>query len=232
MEMLLVNPRKRRKRAKGRKRASRRRSRRRSSGGKRRAAAGYVVGNAPIRRRKLNPRRRRRGRSRRRRGFARRRNPISIRGFMPGNLMGQVTGAIPGAVGALGLDVLLGFVPVPVAWKTGIPGYLTKIVGAVALGMAAGYVVSSATAAKMTTGALTVMFHGILRELVATNLPSVPLGMYLRPGMAGLGYAGSGYNPMNGMGLYLPDISADDMGMDQRDLGAYLQPDIYQDGTY
>lgn len=143
--------------------------------------------------------------------------------------MSQVTGALPGAIGALGLDVALGFLPIPVNFKTGIPGYLTKIVGAVALGMAAGYVVSGSTAAKMTTGALTVMFHGILRELVATNIPSVPLGMYLRPG---LGYAGSGYNPMNGMGLYLPDISADSLGMDQRDLGAYLQPDYYQPDTY
>lgn len=144
--------------------------------------------------------------------------------------MGQVTGAIPGAVGALGLDVALGFLPIPVTWKAGIPGYLTKIVGAVALGMAAGYVVNSATAAKMTTGALTVMFHGILRELVATNLPQVPLGMYLRqPGVGGLGYAGSGYNP--GMGMYLPDISSDDLGMDQRDLGMYMNPDL-SEGYY
>jgi hypothetical protein len=222
MEMLLVNPRKRRRKAKGRKRA---RARRRRSGGARRAAAGYTVGNAPIRRRKLNPRRRR-GRSRRRRGY--RRNPISLRGFAPGNLMNQVTGALPGAVGALGLDVLLGFVPIPVTWKAGIPGYLTKIVGAVGLGMLAGNMVGQATAARMTTGALTVMFHGILRELLATNFPAVPLGMYLQPGFAGLGYAGSGWNP--GMGMYLPDISADDMGMDQRDLGAYLDngnPDYY-----
>ena len=231
MEMLLVNPRKRRKKAKGQKRRSSRR-RRRSSGGRRKAAAGYIVGNAPIRRRKLNPRRRRRSGKRRRRGFARRRNPISLGAFKPGNLMANVTGALPGAVGALGLDVLLGFVPIPVTWKAGIPGYLTKIVGAVGLGMLAGYVVNQSTAAKMTTGALTVMFHGIMRELLATNFPQVPLGMYLRPGFAGMGYAGSGYNPMNGMGLYLPDISADDMGMDQRDLGMYVQPDVWQEGTY
>lgn len=217
MEMLLVNP-KRRRKAKSQKR---RRSRRRSSG-RRRRAAGYVVGSAPIRRRKLNPRRRR-GRSRRR--SFRRQNPISLRSFAPGNLMSQVTGALPGAVGALGLDVALGFLPIPVNWKAGIPGYLTKIVGAVGLGMLAGKLVGGSTAAKMTMGALTVMIHGILRELVATNLPQVPLGMYLQPGLSGLGYAGSGFNP--GMGLYLPDISSEDMGMDQRDLGAYTQPDIY-----
>lgn len=217
MEMLLVNPRKRRKRSKGQKRRSSRR-RRRSSGARRRAI-GYTVGTAKIRRRKMNPRRRRRGRSRRRR------NPISLRSFAPGNLMSQVTGALPGAVGALGLDVALGFLPIPVTWKAGIPGYLTKIVGAIALGMAASKVAGSGTGAKVTTGALTVMFHGILRELLATNFPAVPLGMYLRPGFSGLGYAGSGYNPMNGMGMYLPDISADNMGMDQRDLGMYMAQD-------
>ncbi len=229
MEMLLVNPRKRRKKAKGRKRRSSRR-RRRSSSRRRRRATGYVVGNAPIRRRKLNPRRRR---GKRRSRGRRLRNPIggfSLSRFSPGNVMGQVTGALPGAVGALGLDVALGFLPIPVTWKAGIPGYLTKIVGAVALGMLAGKVVGGGTAAKMTTGALTVMFHGILRELVATNLPGVPLGMYLNPGFSGLGYAGSGYNPMNGMGLYLPDISGDDMGMDQRELGMYM--DASQDGYY
>ncbi|RPH75967.1 hypothetical protein EHM76_00365 [bacterium] len=222
MEMLLVNPRKRRKKARGQKRRSSRRRRRRS-GGARRAAAGYTVGSAPVRRRKLNPRRRRRGRGRRR--AARRRNPISLRSFGPGNLMSQVSGALPGAVGALGLDVALGFLPIPVTWKAGIPGYLTKIVGAIALGMAASKVAGASTGAKVTTGALTVMFHGVLRELLAANFPTVPLGMYLRPGVSGLGYAGSGYNPMNGMGMYLPDISADNMGMDQRDLGMYMAQD-------
>lgn len=222
MEMLLVNSRKRRAKAKGRKRRA---SRRRSSG-KRRAASGYVIGRAPIRRRKLNSRRRRRSR-----GRSRRRNPISLRSFRPTNVMDTVMGALPGAAGALGLDVLLGFAPIPVAWKAGIPGYLTKIVGAVGLGMLAQNFVGQRTAGQFTTGALTVMFHGILRELVATNLPQVPLGLYLQPG--GMGYAGSGYNPMNGLGLYLPDISSDDMGTDSRDLGMYMDPNIgFSQGDY
>jgi hypothetical protein len=145
--------------------------------------------------------------------------------------METVMGAMPGAAGALGLDVLLGFAPIPVAWKAGIPGYLTKIVGAVGLGMLAQNFVSQRVAGQFTTGALTVMFHGILRELVATNLPQVPLGLYLQPG--GMGYAGSGYNPMNGLGLYLPDISSDDMGTDSRDLGMYMDPSIgFSQGDY
>jgi hypothetical protein len=116
-------------------------------------------------------------------------------------------GAIPGAVGALGLDMLLGVVPIPATWKSGMLGYVTKIFGAIGLGMIAKTVVSSHTAAQLTQGALTVMFHGILRDFVATNVPSVPLGVYLAP-RTSLGYYGSGWNPDAGMGAYLPDLSA------------------------
>jgi len=166
-----------------------------------------------------NPRRRKRRsrmrnpRRRRARGGYRR-NPLSLKKFSVGNVSGQVMGALPGAVGALGLDVLLGVLPIPVTWKAGIFGYATKIVGAIGLGMIAKTVVSEATASRMTTGALTVMFHGIMRDFVATNVPSVPLGMYMLPRIpaAGLGYYGSGWNPAGAahMGAYLPDISGGD----------------------
>jgi hypothetical protein len=127
-----------------------------------------------------------------------------------GGISNQVMGAIPGAVGALGLDVMLGVLPIPATWKAGMLGYVTKILGAVGLGMVAKTVVSSHTAAQLTQGALTVMFHGILRDFVATNVPSVPLGIYLAPRMAGMGYYGSGWNPADGvsLGAYLPDLSA------------------------
>lgn len=113
-------------------------------------------------------------------------------------------GAVPGAIGALGLDVLLGVVPVPAQFKSGIFGYVTKGVGAIALGMVAGMVgVKSSTAAKMTEGALTVMIHGALRQGVSQFAPQIPLGAY--PDEM-LGYAGSGWNPSydDGMGAYLP----------------------------
>jgi hypothetical protein len=62
----------------------------------------------------------------------------------------------------------------------------------------------------MTTGALTVMFHGIMRDFVAANVPGVPLGMYLHTGMpvSGMGYYGSGWNPTGDthLGAYLPDM--------------------------
>jgi hypothetical protein len=135
-----------------------------------------------------------------------------------GGISSQLMGAVPGAVGALGLDVLLGLVPVPATWKTGMLGYVTKIVGALGLGMLAKMVVSQHTAAQMTNGALTVMFHGIMRDFVATNVPSIPLGMYMNPSpVQGLGYYGSGWNPSreSTLSAYLPDISdnGDSMAM-------------------
>jgi hypothetical protein len=113
--------------------------------------------------------------------------------------------AVPGAIGALGLDVLMGLVPfIPAQWKTGIPGYLVKAVGAVALGMIANAsgLVRASTAGKMTEGALTVMLHGLFRGLTAQFAPMVPLGAY--ESIDGLGYSGAGYDA--GVGAYLPGM--------------------------
>jgi hypothetical protein len=137
--------------------------------------------------------------------------------------------ALPGAFGALGLDIALGYIPVPANWKLGILGYVTKSVGAIGLGMIAQNFVRPATAAKMTEGALTVMFHGILRNLTAQFAPAVPLGMYLPSTNGNMGYYGSGWNPEyeSGLEAYLPDMSMDPMSTDNRDLGMYLETDEY-----
>lgn len=153
-----------------------------------------------------------------------------------GGISGQVMGAIPGAVGALGLDVMLGLLPIPPAWKAGTLGYVTKILGAVGLGMVAKTVVSGHTAAQLTQGALTVMFHGIMRDFVATNVPGVPLGVYLTPrigaGMNGMGYYGSGWNPANTMGSYLPDLSRNAPSMDMNSMGMDSYAVAQNGGTY
>lgn len=201
MEMMLVNPRRRRKgRAKSRRRSSKRRRRMSAK------QAAFFGGGR--RKRRSNPIRS--SRRRKRRGSrARRRNPSGRRFGLPsvGGISSQLMGALPGAVGALGLDILLGFVPIPASWKAGPLGYVTKILGALALGMGAKMVVSQHTAAQMTNGALTVMFHGIMRDFVATNVPGVPLGVYLAP-PSGMGYYGSGYNPSANLNAYMPDMDA------------------------
>lgn len=243
-EILLVNPRRRR----GRKRRKmsakqlmyfgggrkRRRKRRAASSGRRRRRSSRrrnpIVNLSPVRRRK-----RRRGRARRRSHARRRRNP-SLRGvtsaFKPRALQATLMNAVPGAVGALGLDVAMGFLPIPATWKAGYLGWVTKAAAAIGIGMVAQNFVKSSTAAKMTEGALSVMFYGILRNMTAQFLPSVPLGMYMAP-RVGMGYYGSGWNPDGDSNLaaYLPDISSDSMSTDERDLGMYMETGEYGYGN-
>lgn len=136
--------------------------------------------------------------------------------------------ALPGAFGALGLDVLMGYIPLPANFKGGFAGYITKSVGAIGLGMLANMsgMVRASTAAKMTEGALTVMFHGAMRQAMTQFAPQIPLGMYLDESQPTMGYYGAGWNPdipfntggSNSDVGYLPDISAgqpyDTFGLD------------------
>jgi hypothetical protein len=241
-EILLVNPR-RRARRKGRSAAQKAATRRmiaanraKRSGGSKKRRRNPVAANPRRRRRKakrVSVRRRRNPiAANPRRRIRRRRNPISTRGMMnrfkPKTMLGQVRSAVPGAVGALGLDVIMGYASfIPPTWRVGIPGYLVKAVGAIALGAVASNFVRPATANAMTEGALTVMLHGVLRQGVSQYAPQVQLGMYLNdPGA--LGYYGSGWNPNyepGDLGAYLPDMSMDSLTTDQTDLGTYVDGD-------
>lgn len=210
-EILLVNPRRRRRPTRARRRTSTRKRRRN-----------------PV---AANPRRRRRSPVRRRSVRRRRSNPrmrLNVR-----TVQNQVMNAIPGAMGAMALDLALGYIPLPVNLKTGIPGYLTKAVGAIGLGMVAQNFVKAKTAASMTEGALTVMMYGVVRNLTAQFAPQlVPAGgmsMYLGPDQ-NMGYYGSGWNPNviddpDAMGTYLPELTTEGMDTDESGfsgMGAYL----------
>jgi hypothetical protein len=100
-----------------------------------------------------------------------------------------------------------------------------KGLGAVGLGAVAGMAgVRADTANRMTEGALTVQLHTIGKNLVSQFMPNIALSEYI----GGMGYYGSGYNPgvddpdwYSGMGTYLPDLSADDIGMDQEGFAMY-----------
>lgn len=198
-EILLVNPRRRRKAPARRKTSTRRR---RSTARRRnpvRRAAKRIV------RRRRNP-----VRARRRATRGRRRNPV---GFRQAAIKGQVQTGITGALGALGLDVALAYIPLPAQLKAGIVGKLVKAGGAIALGVVANRFlnVSAANAAKLSEGALTVQFHGIGRELLGQFAPGVAMSAYLNDESDSLGYAGSGWNPSvswagnegNGMDAYI-----------------------------
>ncbi len=198
-EILLVNPRRRRgRRTAAQKRATRKMiaaNRRRGGGARRRrrnpigpyanrtrrrrpAGLGYYVS---------NPRRRRRpARARSRRRY--RRNPTTMRGMVNQLLLP----AAQSAGGALLLDILWGFVPVPETIKTGPMRHVAKGIGAIVLGQVVGMMANRRLGNTMAMGALTVTFHAAFREMTAQFVPQINLGYYSPGATAGfdsqLGY--------------------------------------------
>ena len=145
-----------------------------------------------------------------------------------------------GAVGALGLDVIQGYLPIPANLKAGIVGTGVKALLAIGMGVVASNfkVIRGATANKMVNGALTVVLHDELRKQVAVFAPGLQMGEYMDANA--LGYYGSGYpagvmeEGYGGMGSYLPELATDDMGMEQMGLGMYegSEPEYIEDMAY
>ena len=151
-QLLLVNPRTRRK---SRKSASRRKN--------------------PVRaRRRRNPVHRKRARRhnpiRIHRKRARRRNPLSLRG-MGGGLVGQLMGALKGAGGAIANDALYTYVPLPAMLKAGPMSLVTRALGAFGVGYLVSMVAGRNLGARMTEGALTVLAYQAVKPMVAGVLP-------------------------------------------------------------
>ena len=207
-EILLVNPRRRRRRKTvvRRKRTSVRRRRN------------------PV---AANPRRRRKSPVRRRRTSVRRRRRNPARRITARTIQRQLTVATQGALGAIGLDIALAYIPLPAQLTGPFATPVIKGLAAVGLGAVAGMAgIRAETANRMTEGALTVQLHTIGKTMLAQFMPNIAMGEYL----SGMGYYGSGYNPgqsvddpdwNSGMGTYLTDISADDMDMDQGGFAMY-----------
>lgn len=243
-EILLVNPRKRR--------TTRRKTQRKKTVAKKRRTAAQKAATkkmiAANRKRRKNPvvtkRRRtrkkpaarkravsrRRAPVRRRRRSARRGNPsLTVRG-----IGSQLMDAGTGALGALGLDVVQGYLPIPAQWKGGIVGTGVKALLAIGMGVVASNikVIRGATANKMVNGALIVVLHDELKKQVANFAPGLQMGEYLDDG---LGYAGSGLTAgymgedYAGMGTYLPELDTDNMGLEQEGLGEYMSEPVYME---
>lgn len=143
--------------------------------------------------------------------FRRNPRPVGLVGMVTDSLMPSFTAA----GSALALDLVFGFLPLPAMLKTGPVRHVTRAVGAVALGALAGMVARPETARLVTSGAMTVVAYGALRELAARFMPQLPLGLAEADlGADGLGYEGSGY-PVgdDGVGAYLTDQSDAGMGM-------------------
>lgn len=195
-----------------------------------------------VRRRKKRVTKRRTPVSRRRAPQRRKRRAVSRRRGNPAlnmrSIQNQLMEAGTGAVGALGLDVIQGYLPIPANLKTGLVGTGVKALLAIGMGVVASKVkiVRGATANKMVNGALTVVLHDELKKQVSNFAPGIQMGEYI--GDDGMGYYGSGYpagvmdEGYGGMGTYLPEISDMSMGMEQDGLGLYEPAEYIEDMQY
>lgn len=131
--------------------------------------------------------------------------------------------SITAAGGALMLDVAWGYLPIPANLKTGPLQHLAKGVGALAIGYLGSKVVKKQTAEALAVGALTVVFHGAAKDLIAKMMPS------LRLGMVNAGYPAGTYGEM---GEY---ISGDEMGQyiaGDDDMGEYISGATDSESAY
>ncbi len=223
-EVLLVNPRRRRRAptrrrprrkvaARRRRPATKRRRRRNPIGPYARSGMGMYVS---------NPRRRRRRPARKRTTARRRyrRNPTTMKGIINQLVMPAATAG----AGALALDILWGFVPVPPEIKTGPMRHVAKGLGAVVLGQLVGMVGSKRMGDTMAMGALTVVFHSAFKEMTAQFMPNVPLGYY----SAG---ANAGYDPQLGYYVQSPRLAVargESVPSPNSELGYYVQEGVGQ----
>lgn len=211
-ELFVVNPRdskgrfikarKRRRQNPGAKSARRRRRTAKAATPKRRrrrATKHTHWGKVKSHRRRVNP-----SSSRRRR---RRRNPtLNLRAFSPAAIIDQVIPASIGAAGAVALDVAIANLPLPDQLKVGYSRHAVRAVGAIALGMLSRYFVRPETAARIGSGALTVVMYGVLKDLIRDYVPAEVIAKV--PGLSDvpdytdvqLDYM----NPAPGIEAYLP----------------------------
>jgi hypothetical protein len=122
---------------------------------------------------------------------------LSLRGFNFNSfLRGTLVPSAVGAAGALGVDLMLGYATpfLPAALTTGFGAPLTRIAGAVALGMvASGVTKDRRVGEQVMAGAITVLAYGWVKDMVKTQFPSLPLSEYddgVGAYVSGMGYAG------------------------------------------
>lgn len=224
-ELLLVNPRRRRR---ARKMSA---LQRQYFGGGRRKRRSSLRVSAVSR----NPRRRSRRRvSRLRRNprFARARAYVARRrsgggsSFGFGHILNDVL--IPSAIGAggaLALDLAWGMLPLPASLTTGTLAPITRVAGAVAVGVVVGMIFGKRWGAWATVGSVTVTLADLFKSSIAANFPALHLGdgmgVYVGRGNVHP-YAGrlQGMDGMDGMDYYTP---AQQVGVGSMDgVGVYV----------
>lgn len=147
----------------------------------RRTAVSTVLRSNPVKRRRHVAKRAHAARRRTRR------NPVSSASLR--NITALLKTSATGAAGALGVDVLMGFVqgylPAAISTPNDAAGginygyYAAKGALAVATGMAASKLIGASKAARIVEGSMTVTLHGLMARVMAANVSSIPLGQYV-----------------------------------------------------
>lgn len=234
-EILLVNPRRKRRSAK---RSGRRpmTALQRQYFGKRRARVTAVA---------KNPRPARRHRRRAARVRRYNRNPTmpgSVRNYArrartagTSFVKGTLLPSFAGAAGALGLDVALAVLPVPASMKAGPLGVVTRVAGAIGIGYLGKKFMGAKFGENMMAGALTVTIYDQLKQAMTTYVPSIPLSAdslgWTSPGVQ-IGQVGS---YLNGLGTYVSDDSGamvDPGSYDSSDMAAMYGMTDQSDSAY
>ena len=107
-----------------------------------------------------------------RRHGRRARNPFDTKG-----LMNAVVPAAIGGAGAVGLDILIAYLPLPTSLQSGWGNYATKIAGSFAVGYLGGMALGKEKGHQITAGALTVSLYTILRALAQQSLGTSVKGL-------------------------------------------------------
>jgi hypothetical protein len=178
-------------------------ARRRSATRRRRRTSQVAVFRAnPIRRR-----RRRAASSGRRRSYlrnpaprrARRRRSVSVRRFRRNPSARRLGGgalnfgksllpAIGIGVGAVGAEIIMGYLPIPANFKTGVLRHVTKGVVAVAAGFLIGKVLRQKRLGNFVAlGGVVIAAHDALKEVITSRMPAIPFGQYVPTVRGGLG---------------------------------------------
>lgn len=193
-----------------------RRATRRRSTVKRRTRQVAVFNSNPVRRRRRrrasvrsfarNPVRRRARRVGARRTVRRfRRNP-SGRGVAV-NFGKMLMPAIGIGAGAVGTEIIMGYLPIPANFKTGVLRHVTKGAVGIATGMLLGKVFKQKRLGTyFALGAVAIAVHDAIKEVIVAKMPSVPFGMYRGPIRGSLGYYSPAQVTHAPMGRYVAPI--------------------------
>lgn len=165
-----------------------------------------------------NPRRRRRHHSVR---ISRRRRHNPRIAFSPRGILNAVFPATIGALGAIGVDVAMKYIPLPAQFQTPLWKNVARVGAAFGLSYAASYVLGREKAKQVLAGALTVASYNALRDLIATNFPQLGLSGIDAHDMSDLrlGYINPAPMLTNGpgVGAYMRNPAGPGMGAYMRD---------------